>query len=338
MDVLSEVLRLVRMTGAVFLNAELTAPWLTESPPSNVLAEALMPEAEHLIEYHLIVEGRCHIKLLDGEPILLEAGDVVMFPKGDPHLMGSDLDAEAISAQNLVMPAVGITAPRQYGGGGAMTRVVCGYLSVDRTLCASLIAALPRMLRVSARNSEVSGWLQAYMRFSLVERSEERPGGACVLAKLSELLFIEAIRRYVESLPAEQSGWLAGVRDPFVGRALGLLHGSPAQPWTVESLGRQIGLSRSSFAERFVELIGQPPMQYLTQWRLTLAAHLLRTTNKATSLIADEVGYDSEAAFNRAFKRELGSPPATWRKQTTRAPAVLTMASAGSDTAAAPAV
>jgi AraC-like DNA-binding protein len=314
-DALSDVLSQVRLTGAMFLNMELSAPWLTESPPSHVLAQVLMPEAEFLIEYHLIVGGSCWIKLLDEAPVRLEAGDVVMFPHGDPHLMGSELKGEAISAQNLVTPELGLLPRRHYGGGGAITKVVCGYLALDRSVCASLFASLPRLLRVSARDGDVSDWIRSYVRLSMGGRSAERLGGASVLAKLSELLFVETIRRFVESLPPEQAGWLAGARDPFVGRALALLHSNPARPWTVESLAQQVGLSRSSLSDRFLHFIGQPPIQYLTRWRISLAAQRLRSTNKSLFAIADEVGYESEAAFNRAFKRHFGLPPAAWRKK-----------------------
>jgi len=316
MDALSEVLRLVRLTGAVFLNAELSAPWAIQSPPSHVLAQAMMPDAEHMIEYHLIVEGHCFIKVADEPPLKLVEGDLVMVPRGDSHRMSSDLQpaVPVLSATEIRFPAAGEIATPRYGGGGEMTRIVCGYLAVDHRLCAALIGALPRVFRVSAGSGEVNTWLQTYLRIRLIERGEDQPGGACVLAKLSELMFIEAIRRYVESLPAEQSGWLSGLKDPFVSKVLGLMHGNPTRSWTVESLAREVGLSRSGLADRFTALLGKSPMQYLTQWRLTLAAHLLRTTSKSASVVAFEVGYESEAAFSRAFRREFGAPPAAWRR------------------------
>ena len=198
-----------------------------------------------------------------------------------------------------------------------LTRIVCGYLAVDRRLCGALIDALPRVFRVRAGAGEVHSWLQTYLRIHLVAGSEHQPGAACVLAKLSELMFVEAVRRYVDALPAEQSGWLAGLNDRFVGKALGLMHGSATRSWTVDDLAREVGLSRSAFADRFTALIGRSPMQYLTQWRLTLAAHALQTTRKPASVVALEVGYDSEAAFSRAFRRAFGAPPATWRRRGT---------------------
>ena len=317
MDALSEVLRLVRLTGAVFLNAELTAPWAVEAPPSTVLGQAMMPEADHVIEYHMVVEGRCFIKVGDEAPLKLEQGDVVMVPRGDTHRMSSELQPTVPVAPGAEMtfPLPGEIVTVRHGAGGERTRLVCGYLAVDHRLCAALINALPRAFRVTAGSTEVSAWLQSYLRIWLIERGEDQPGGACVLAKLSELMFVEAIRRYVESLPAEQAGWLSGLKDPYVGKVLGLMHSQPTRAWTVETLAREVGLSRSALADRFTALLGRSPMQYLTQWRLTLAAHMLRTTNKSASVVAYDVGYESEAAFNRAFRREFGAPPAAWRRR-----------------------
>ena len=330
MDALSEVLRLVRLTGAVFLNAELSAPWAMQSPPSHVLAEAFMPDAEHMIEYHLVVEGQCFIKVVDEPPLKLEQGDLVMVTRGDAHRMSSEAQptVPVLSSDAVKFPAAGTIATPRYGGGGEKTRLVCGYLAIDHRLCAALISALPRVFRVNTGNSEVSTWLQTYLRIRVVERGEDQPGGACVLGKLSELMFVEAIRRYVESLPEEQSGWLSGLKDPYVGKVLGLMHGSPTQAWTVESLAREVGLSRSALADRFSALLGKSPMQYLTQWRLTLAAHLLRTTSKSASTVAFEVGYESEAAFNRAFRREFGAPPAAWRRGDIRSTSTASAAAA----------
>ena len=317
MDALSEVLRLVRLTGAVFLNAELTAPWAVEAPPSTVLAQAMMPEADHIIEYHLVVEGQCFIKVGDEAPLKLEQGDVVMVPRGDTHRMSSELQptVPVSPGAEMTFPLPGEIVTVRHGAGGERTRLVCGYLAIDHRLCAALIDALPRAFRVSAGSTEVSAWLQTYLRIWLIERGEDQPGGACVLAKLSELMFVDAIRRYVESLPPDQAGWLCGLKDPYVGKVLGLMHGHPTRTWTVESLAREVGLSRSALADRFTALLGRSPMQYLTQWRLTLAAHLLRTTNKSASVVAHDVGYESEAAFNRAFRREFGAPPAAWRRR-----------------------
>jgi AraC-like DNA-binding protein/mannose-6-phosphate isomerase-like protein (cupin superfamily) len=322
-DALSEVLRLVRLTGAVFLRAELKAPWAVQAPPSKVLTAKVLPHAEHLVEYHLIVEGRCWIRLPDGDPMALSAGDLVMLPHGDAHRLSSEpgLDVAATDGADIELPAYGDIAHHHVSGHGATTRFACGYLAIDRRLCRGLLGALPRLLRIDARDGDLRGWLHTYMQLRAAEHGGFRPGDACVLSKLSELMFVEAVRRYVDALPPGQTGWLAGLRDPHVGRALGLIHQSPARPWTVEDLARAVGLSRSALAARFSDLIGTPPMQYLTQWRLALAAHRLQVSNRSAVAVAEEVGYDSEAAFNRAFKRAFGLPPATWRRRDGAAPA-----------------
>jgi AraC-like DNA-binding protein len=316
-DALSEVLRLVRLTGAVFLNAELSAPWAVQTPSAKQLAAQLLPDAEWFVEYHLIVEGECWIRLADREPVHLQAGDLVMVPHGDSHRLSSEpgLQTRAVDGAALQLPAYGEIVQHSYGGGGAVTRIACGYFAIDRRLCRGLLAALPRIVRIDASGGDLRSWLHTYMHMRAAGRSGFQPGGACVLSKLSELMFVEAVRRYVESLPHGQTGWLAGLRDPHVGQALGLIHQAPAKPWTIEGLGRAVGLSRSALAERFTALIGQPPMQYLTQWRLTLAAHRLQVSQRPAGSVAEEVGYDSEAAFSRAFKREFGMPPAAWRRR-----------------------
>ena len=320
MDALSEVMRLVRLTGAVFFDARMTAPWAIQVPPSHVLARAVLPDAEHLIEYHLVLEGRCYIAVADEAPLELGRGDLVMVPHGDAHRMSSEPHPTIAPAlvDAIRMPRPGAIAAPCHGGGGELTRIACGYLAIDRRLCGALIDALPRVLRVDAASSELTAWLQTYLRMR-GEHGEHRLGGACVLAKLSELMFVEAIRRYVEALPSGQASWLAGLKDPYVGRALGLLHREPTRDWTVDALAREAGLSRSALAERFTSLIGRSPMQYLTHWRLALAAHLLKTTTRPASAVAFEVGYESENAFNRAFKREYGTPPSAWRRQTANA-------------------
>jgi len=201
-----------------------------------------------------------------------------------------------------------------HGGGGTVTRLVCGYLACDSALFKTLLAALPRLMIVGMRDDPRGQWLASSLQFSLAEYAAPHAGASTVLAKLSELMFVEAIRRHIESLPPGQQGWLAGLRDRFVGKALSLMHSRPAHAWTVDELASHVGLSRSALAERFAAVIGQPPMQYLTQWRLQIAADLLHNTRRAIAVIAADVGYDSEAAFSRAFKRELGAAPATWRR------------------------
>jgi len=201
-----------------------------------------------------------------------------------------------------------------YGGGGTRTRTVCGFLACNETLGNPILSSLPRIFKIDMRNDPRSAWLESSLKFAAAEAAECRAGSAIVLARLSELLFVEAVRRCIDALPADQKGWLAGVRDRFVGRALSMLHAQTALAWTVDELARKVGLSRSALAQRFTDLLGQPPMQYLARWRLQVAAQELLIGNKSIVAIAEQVGYDSEAAFNRAFKREFGMPPAGWRK------------------------
>jgi AraC-like DNA-binding protein len=323
-DALSEVLRLVRLTGAVFLNAEMSAPWAVRTPSARQLAAKLMPQADWLVEYHLLVEGQCWVCVDDDQPVLLRAGDLVMLPHGDPHRLSSepDFDAPTSDGGAFEPPPYGEIVQYRQTGDGAITRIACGYFAIDRRLCRGLLAALPRVVRIDASTGDLRSWLDTYMQLRDAARGGFGPGSACVLSKLSELMFIEAVRRHVETLAPGQTGWLAGLRDAHVGQALGLIHQSPARPWTVQSLGRAVGLSRSALAERFSALIGQPPMQYLMQWRLALAAHRLRVSQRPAGSVAEEVGYDSEAAFSRAFKREYGMPPAAWRRHGSDARAV----------------
>jgi AraC-like DNA-binding protein len=316
MDALSDVLRSVHLTGAAYLSGELSSPWGVCAPSADAAAAALMPGAEHLVYYHLVTEGSC-VASVDGfDPVPLAAGDVVLLPHGDPHVMASGPEVKAVPAWEVYTPPPpGEVIGLRCGGGGPVTRVVCGFLACEKGPCNPLLDALPPILSVNVRDDPGAAWIEASLRFGACEAAAQRSGGATILAKLSELLFVEALRRYIESLPPEQTGWLAGVRDRFVGRALSLIHARPAHAWTVEELGREVGLSRSALAERFASVLGQPPAQYLTRWRLQLAAQKLRSGQSSLARIAEEVGYESEAAFNRAFKREVGVPPATWRRR-----------------------
>ena len=245
----------------------------------------------------------------------LAAGDLIMFPHGDGHLIGSDLQLAPVAAERLVeISPEGGLARISYGGGGDRTRFVCGFLACDSRLCRPMLDALPRMLRVSIGGADSTSWLVDTLRRAAAETRAPRAGTDAVLAKLSELLFVEAIRAYIESVPQTRRGWFAALSDPQVGRALALLHADPGRKWMVDELGRAAGLSRSALAERFALLLGEPPMQYLTRWRLALAARELREGRDSIARIAERVGYESEAAFNRAFKREFTIPPATWRR------------------------
>ena len=315
MDALSDVLRLVRLTGAVFLDAEFTAPWCIGEPSGVEVCIEHMPDAQHVVIYHLVTEGECQVGFEDEAPRSAQPGDLVIIPGGDKHSLGSDLSRPRADGARLVVERGPDEVPQvRYGGGGAVTRLVCGYLACDSALFDSILAPLPRVMIVNMRDGPGAQWLISSTRFSLAESAAQRAGAGTVLAKLSELMFVEAIRRHIESLPPGQTGWLAGLRDRFVGKSLALMHAQPAHAWTVDELASRVGLSRSALAERFTSLVGAPPMQYLTRWRLQVAAELLRSSRRTISAIGAEVGYESEAAFNRAFKRERGMPPAAWRR------------------------
>src|SRR5262245_3638653 len=314
MDALSDALRVLRLTGAMFLDAEFTESWCIISDPRG--PRSPMGSSPDIVFFHVLIEGRCKSKLIeDGQTIELAAGDLLMLPRGSRHLMGSDLHLAPAAVESMVKPGAGAGMLRiDHGGGGERTRFVCGYLNYDERLCGQMLDALPRMLRVPLGDGSADGWVQGLLAAGTQESAAARPGSETMLAKLSELLFVEALRRYIETLPEQQTGWLAGLRDRFVGRALALLHQRPEHSWTVEELAETVGLSRSSLAQRFTEFLGQPPMQYLTRWRLTIAAQRLRSEHASLARIAEDCGYDSEAAFNRAFKRTFATTPAAWRK------------------------
>jgi len=316
MDALSDVLKSVRLEGAVYLNAEFTAPWCIRGECGLPTVRARLSGAEHVAFFHFVTEGTCQVRLADGgETREARPGDLILFPQEGRHLMGSDLQLAPMEADAAAAEGSGFQGGMfhmRYGGGGAVTRFNCGYLACSRSVFRPLFEALPRMLCIPMGDSVLL--LRELLKAGVRESTAGQPGAGSMLAKLAELLFVEAMRRYMDTLPPEGKGWLAGVRDAHVGRALALLHAEPGRAWTVDRLARQVALSRSSLAERFTALMGESPMQYLTRWRLALAARALRSGGEAIMRIAERSGYESEAAFNRAFKREFGVPPAAWRR------------------------
>ncbi|HEU5294010.1 MAG TPA: AraC family transcriptional regulator [Burkholderiaceae bacterium] len=318
MDVLSEILQTVSLAGALYLNAEFTAPWCIGGQHGPVNSRERLAGAEHVLFFHFLVEGRCQLRLADSaEVIEAAAGDVVLFPQDDRHLIGSDVRLAPVDTERLVDRDRAANADFihiRHGGGGDVTRFVCGYMACNRSVCRPLLESLPRLLRITVgQDQPASRLLRELLRTGVRESHVNRPGADSLLAKLSELLLVEALRRHVERLPADGRGWLAGVRDPRVGRALALLHGTPHRDWTVDTLAREVALSRSALAERFSALVGESPVQYLLRWRLALAARALRGGSEAIARVAERSGYESEAAFSRAFKREFGVPPRAWR-------------------------
>jgi AraC-like DNA-binding protein len=315
MDVLSEVLKVVKLQGAMFYNGEFSSPWSFRSPPSRTVAPYVAPAAAHVIIYHLLTEGRASARLVDGERVILNVGDIVIFPHGDAHFLENGPPTKPVDMQNELarICSQGLKLSRM-GGGGEVTRFVCGFMACEPRLSQVFLSGLPPVFKVSIRNDASGRWLENSIRFSVNEADASRAGGEAVLAKLSEVLFVETLRAYIAHLPAEQTGWLAGARDSEVGKTLALMHRNPAHPWTIASLAKQAGVSRSVLAERFRYYLNETPMAYLTCWRLQLGAQMLASTSHSVSQIAAEVGYESEAAFNRAFKREFETPPARFRR------------------------
>jgi AraC-like DNA-binding protein len=322
MDVLSTVLKTIRLEGALFYNAEFSAPWSVHSPQSCLMAQFLSPDPKHVIIYHLLTHGRAYANVEDGEKLFLSAGDIVVFPHGDAHILGNGRDIEPRDHGKMLQEILSQgLKPARMGGGGEVTRFVCGYLMCDAQLSRAFLGGLPPIFKVNINNDGSGQWLEDSIRYSVEQAAALKSGSEIVVAKLSEALFAETLRRYVEKLPPDQKGWLAGARDPDVGKALALMHGQPTDAWTIAELARRVGVSRSVLADRFRHFLGVPPMAYLTGWRLQLGAHLLKATSHSAAQIASEVGYESEAAFNRAFKREYGAPPARFRAKAKVAPA-----------------
>jgi AraC-like DNA-binding protein len=319
-DVLSEVLRAVRLTGAIYFDVNARAPWVAETPSMSAICVNVMPEAQHVIAFHIVLEGGCFAQVGDESepPVWLGAGDAVLFPQGDEHVMTTERGRRA--EPNLDMyyrpadqPLPFVVKEFPGGGTGAESRFVCGYLGCDRRPYNPLLNALPRTLHIRCPQGSANLTCDL-IRVALEERRSGRAGGESVLEKLSELMFVQALRQHIEEAPEGERGWLSGLRDRHVGAALKLIHGRPAEDWTLERLAKEVGLSRSAFAERFGHFVDEPPMRYLGRWRMQLAARALERPGMSIAQAAAEVGYQSEAAFNRAFKKFVGAPPGEWRR------------------------
>ncbi len=314
MDALSDVLRAVRLKGAIFFDVHASDPWAAETPAGNQIVGRMFPAAENLICYHAITRGTCWAAVAGEPPLFLRAGDVVVIPHGHAHVLSStpglrgEHDLSRYRAPNELELPVAISM----GDGTAESAgFVCGFLGCDARPYNPLLSSLPHVFKVS---DQVDGPLGAYVQIALTESKRPRIGSESVLGRLSELMFVDVIRRYLETLPAGRLDWLAGLRDPCIGRALAEIHRDPAHHWTLESLARKVAMSRSALAEHFTKFVGTPPMQYLTNWRMQIAANQLLSTTDSVTVVANRVGYDSEAAFSRAFKKTVGTPPSEWRR------------------------
>lgn len=321
MDVLSDVLRTVKMTGAFFFDCYNYAPWVCGATAVDI-GQRIMPEAEFVIPFHMILQGSCYCEMA-GDPssrVRLEQGDIVVVPRGEPHFMMSEPGmSKPIDAQDFDPPPrrrapLVLAVNGELGQGEVHSRVICGFLGCDSHPFNPLLDALPTMFR--ARTSDYNReWLMRLAQAAVGEGERDGNGAASMMAKLAELMFIEVVRQQIEDAPPEGRGWLAGLRDKHVGAALRLIHDRPAEGWTLESLALKVGLSRSVFAERFADYVGIPAIQYLARWRLTLASQLLDDRGLSVAQAGAVVGYESEAAFNRAFKKHVGTAPGAWRKE-----------------------
>lgn len=310
MDPLSDLLRIVRLTGAYFYQVEATEPWSVETIPASQLSPRILPTADHLISYHVLTAGSCFAGLIGEEQYEMVPGDVIVFPHGDPHVVASK---RGLRVGRDLMTATPARYPftMNFGSQGPDgASFVCGFLGCDLRPFNPLLATLPRVIHMRGLPDATLG---SFVRQVTEETAARRAGGDIIITRLAELMFIEVLRRHLDTLPEEQTGWLAGLRDVVVGRALTQLHARPSHPWTLADLAKESNSSRSNLAKRFTEMVGQPPMAYLTQWRLQVAANLLAQSGIKISAVAAEVGYDSEAAFSRAFKKSTGQAPGAWR-------------------------
>lgn len=310
---MNDVLATIRLSDAIFVRAEFTAPWAHESPAADELIRFLRARRHHLVVFHIVVEGSAWVRMASGEEVEASAGEVIILPHGQRHIMGSARAIPPVAVTDLLPPVPWqpVSAVR-HGGGGERTRLVCGYLTCGDPMFERVISALPPVFTVRPPDGPAATWIQSSIQYAL-NASTGLPAPHSLALRLSELVFGEALRLYAEREPRLHTGWLAALRDPVVGPALRELHGDLTRKWTVEELARRVATSRSSLNERFVRLLGRAPMQYLSEWRVQVAADLLRTTSLSAAMVAYRVGYESEEAFNRAFKRALGSPPAQWR-------------------------
>jgi len=328
-DTLSDVLRAVRLRGAVFFYIHGNDPWVAETPRAKEIIPAILPGVDHMMEFHVVVRGSCWAAIAGESPMRLEQGDIALFPQGDAHILSSSPGLRGPADDNeqlyfeprppqmpfaLNLGEPGPSTALLDGGGRQQATIVCGFLGLDAKPFNPLLASMPRALRVDELAGMGGSWIGELLRSVVDESNRKRPGGEAVLERMSEMMFVEVLRRYADALPSDQPGWLAGMRDPAVGRALSLMHARPGEAWTIERLSDEVAVSRSTLHERFVHFIGQPPMQYLTYWRMQLAAQRLRESRDAVAQIGFGVGYESEAAFSRAFKREFGEGPAAWRR------------------------
>lgn len=303
------------MTGGVFLDAQFTAPWCVSATMQMADFEPYLARTQQVVAYHYVIRGRMQIITVDGgEPIEVQAGEAVLLSRNDGHILGSELRDNPVGVKSLMQPGDrGGLARIVHGGGDEPTHIFCGFLGSNQ-FRNPLFSTLPPMLKIDLASAGSSEFIEASWSFAIKGMQQGEIGSSAVMSRLSELMFVEAVRNYAASLPPDRKGWLSGMRDPAIGKALALMHGQPRHPWTADELAAAVAMSRTSFTDRFTSLVGLPPMRYLTAWRMQLAQQRLLEDTQSVAQIAYDVGYEAEAAFTRAFKREFGQPPATWRK------------------------
>ncbi len=315
-DLLSDLLDRMNLSGMVLFRAEFREPWSVLTPNSAQLAKVLPFRTEHIIPFHVIATGGCWLEMPDSEPVWLTAGDAVLLPYGDSHRLGGRDIAKPVQVGHLLPhPPWREMVVVEHGGEGTQTSIICGFLQCDELLFHPFLRHLPALLHVSPDTSAEDAWLAGTIRHTANEAGRAGPGARSMLPRLTELMFVEILRKHMHSLSKDEVGWFAAFNDPVVGAGLKCLHATPSEDWSVESLARQVGVSRTVLADRFKHFLDQPPMQYLAQWRLQLAAQALKSSELPIKVIADQSGYESEAAFGRAFKRHFGAPPGDWRKR-----------------------
>lgn len=317
-DILSDVLRTVRLSGAVFFDVSASSPWVAAAPPAATLAPLVMPGAQHIIEYHVITSGFGWASVVDSdrEPIRLSPGSIIMFPQGDRHVLSSEPQLRADPNLAIFDQPGGASPPfyiEQFGGGPDQTRMICGFLGCDVAPFNPVIQCLPQIVHIPDGYGSEDGWLSSLIKAVMKESRKERVAAGSVLSRLSELIFIEVVRCYMESLPSGATGWLAALGDRHVGRAIHLLHQDPKMPWTLERLAKAVGVSRTVLNNRFAHHLGMAPMSYLCNWRMQIASGMLANGSATIAGVAEQVGYGSEAAFSRTFKRCTGMSPGAWR-------------------------
>ncbi len=310
-DTLSAVLGAVRLSGGMFFRVELRAPYAVTALGVEDIIASYAPGALHLMPFHLVTRGEIWFDVLGGEPVQLRTGDVVVLPHGAVHTLTDTPGRSAVPVGSLQHAIAGMPPTLRWGGNGPPSAALCGFFHCDGRIFNPLIDALPEVV-VVRHDADRSDWLTLTLERTFTETLEHRPGGAALVERLTELLFIDVIQRYVEEHAV--GGWLGALDDPVVGRALALLHASPDRRWSTAELANAVGASRSMLNQRFTEVVRMPPMRYLAAWRMEMAAQQLIESRESIAAIASAVGYESEAAFNRAFRRHAGEPPAAWRR------------------------